>query len=287
MAGENGKIEEQKKKWGTGFLAMVLIPCIAVYLTYGYNKSQVEVARVKIMAEILPRITSDNIGHGERRALAVSLTVLQEAAIPLLISLLDNNDDSTREAAANALGIIGSESLSMLKGFLLSDFVWAKHKGEAIIVLEQIDKRESKSIREQLVRRMLKHERPLGQDIDFETDSFIHPKTVLSLYRLNTDLSNTYLPRIDLRNKNLNGILLSGAILTHAKLQGSQLRNATFDDAHLEDTNLDGADVYKAKFRDAISIRTRFSGMYNLKSSDWAGATIKDPIGARMEEFGR
>ena len=170
---------------------------------------------------------------------------------------------------------------------MLNDFVKAKYKGEATIVLEQIDKSEFKLVADELVRRMSKNERSLGQDIDYENDSFIHPNLVLSLYKLGVDLSNTYLPRIDMRNKKLDRICLSGAILSDAKLQGSSLRKAIFDDAYLEDTDFDGADIFEAKFRNASLIRTVFTGIYNHDSADFTGADIREPIGMKMSDFGR
>ena len=69
------------------------------------------------MADIISKITSDDIKESQTRAIALPLSVLQEAAIPSLISLLKDERKETREAVADALAIIGSKSSSMLKDF--------------------------------------------------------------------------------------------------------------------------------------------------------------------------
>ena len=102
---------------------------------------------------------------------------------------------------------------------------------------------------------------------------------------MGTNLSNAYLPNIELIKSDLRDANLSGANLDNAEFSGADLRLANFSGARLRRANLSAARLSIANFSEsillmadlseAILIETNLSGA-NLGAADLSGAELND-----------
>lgn len=263
------------KAWGiTKIITTLAIPLVALLITNSYNLKQVEISRNKYIAEIIPKLGSEDLSSKEKRAIAISLGVFEKHAISPLIALLEDDDERTRKSAATALMMIGKEVIKPLEQFISNRFILAKYKGEAIILIENLDKFEIRKVTTELLRNMHMDNVSSSASEISEVRNNIHPfiarETVIALHSLGEDLSDAFLEKIN----------LSGAILNGIKLKRAHLREADFSKSKLIDADLSSATLDCAIFDEADISGADFRGAKCEKGATWQGA-----IGADTAKF--
>lgn len=261
----------------------ILVPLIGYHFTNQFNLNKIEAIRLQNMTEVMKQLTFDDIDSQKKETIALPLVAFKCAAIPTLISFLKDDNITTRVASASALELIGKSSSDFISIFLLNEFVPARFKGEALVVLEKIDLSKYAKTKREFVGRMSKDKFSPDTVINYKTHPFIAAETVLALHRLGNDLNNAYLPSIDLGFINLESIKLNGANLSGVDLRSSTLKHAFFEGANMEGANLDGANITDASFKNAKLKNTILSGVTGFNAENFKGVTgIDDILGRKL-----
>lgn len=96
----------------SGFISAVIIAGAASYAAYDYNSNQLEISRNKDLADLVPKLGSQDANV--RKFSAISLSLYGEYAIPALIATLDDTNQDVRMAAIKSLCIIGDPAIREL-----------------------------------------------------------------------------------------------------------------------------------------------------------------------------
>lgn len=96
----------------SGFISAVIIAGAASYAAYDYNSKQLEISRNKDLADLVPKLGSQDANL--RKFSAISLALYGEYAIPALIATLDDTNQNVRMAAVKSLSIIGDPAIREL-----------------------------------------------------------------------------------------------------------------------------------------------------------------------------
>jgi HEAT repeat protein len=105
------------------FLSSVVIAGASIVVTVKYNdqqfaitqrqaESQLEIARVKEISNLIPKLGSDNAN--ERKFSAIALSLYGESAVSALIASFDDENSAVREASSRALALIGTPAVPKL-----------------------------------------------------------------------------------------------------------------------------------------------------------------------------
>ena len=106
------------------FFSSVIIASASIIVTLTYNKqqfeitqrqavSQMEIARVKEISILIPKLGSENAN--ERKFSAITLSLYGKSAVPALIAILEDENPDVRDASSKALALIGEPSIPELE----------------------------------------------------------------------------------------------------------------------------------------------------------------------------
>ena len=100
-------------KVSSTFLSTVLIALASFFVTMEYNKKQLEIAQIKEISSLIPKLGSENAN--ERKFSAIALGLYGNGAIPALIAILDDTDQDVRNAGAASIVVIGDVAIPSLE----------------------------------------------------------------------------------------------------------------------------------------------------------------------------
>jgi HEAT repeat protein len=100
-------------KLSSSFISTVLIALASVFVTTQYNNKQLEIAQIKEISALIPKLGSTN--ENERKFSAIALGLYGEGAIPALIAILDDSDEAVRTAGAKSIALIGNAAIPFLE----------------------------------------------------------------------------------------------------------------------------------------------------------------------------
>ena len=98
-------------KLSSSFISTVLIALASVFVTTQYNNKQLEIAQIKEISALIPKLGSTN--ENERKFSAIALGLYGEGAIPALIAILDDSDEAVRTAGAKSIALIGNATVNL------------------------------------------------------------------------------------------------------------------------------------------------------------------------------
>lgn len=253
-------------------LFALFFPLMGCSFVYQYNKNQLIISREKNISDIMRCLSSEEVDSQKMQEIILTLPVFKESAIPALISFLNNEDPGVRETSALAIEMIGKKSVGPLSTFLLSEFVYARFKGEAMRALQGMDPVAFDRIKTVFVNKMSKNNFSSDTEIDYNKNPFIAPATIIAFYKLGIELNGVYLPQIVLSFENLEGISLKNADLREADFHESTLTNAIFEEANMEGVDLDGAIIRNANFRKTKLKNAILLGVIGFEIENFSGA---------------
>ena len=108
MPAEKSKRESRLETFKTfsTFLSSVVIALATFFATWVYNSKQLEISQNKALSELIPKL-GDNVAN-VRKFNAISLALHGKNAVPALMAIIRDDKQEVRNAAATALGIIGT-----------------------------------------------------------------------------------------------------------------------------------------------------------------------------------
>ena len=95
------------------FISTVLIALVSIFVTTQYNNKQLEIAQIKEISALIPKLGSDN--ENERKFSAIALGLYGKNAIPPLIAILDDSKQDVRDAGSKSIALIGDEAVPALE----------------------------------------------------------------------------------------------------------------------------------------------------------------------------
>ncbi len=108
MPAEKSKRESRLETFKTfsTFLSSVVIALATFFATWVYNSKQLEISQNKALSELIPKL-GDSVAN-VRKFNAISLALHGKNAVPALMAIIRDDKQEVRNAAATALGIIGT-----------------------------------------------------------------------------------------------------------------------------------------------------------------------------------
>jgi HEAT repeat protein len=100
-------------KVSSAFISTVLIAVASIFVTTQYNNKQLEIAQIKEISTLIPKLGSAN--ENERKFSAIALGLYGKGAIPALIAILDDNDQAVRNAGSKSIALIGDAAIPSLE----------------------------------------------------------------------------------------------------------------------------------------------------------------------------
>jgi HEAT repeat protein len=100
-------------KVSSAFISTVLIALVSIFVTTQYNNKQLEIAQIKEISTLIPKLGSAD--ENERKFSAIALGLYGKGAIPPLIAILDDDDQAVRMAAAKSIALIGDAAIPSLE----------------------------------------------------------------------------------------------------------------------------------------------------------------------------
>jgi len=106
------------------FFSSVIIASASIVITFTYNNqqleitqkqaaSQMEIARIKEISNLIPKLGSENAN--ERKFSAITLSLYGKSAAPALIALLEDDSPEVRIVSSKALALIGEPAIPDLE----------------------------------------------------------------------------------------------------------------------------------------------------------------------------
>ncbi len=95
------------------FISTVLIALVSIFVTTQYNNKQLEIAQIKEISTLIPKLGSDN--ENERKFSAIALGLYGKNAVPPLIAILDDSKQDVRDAGSKSIALIGEEAVPALE----------------------------------------------------------------------------------------------------------------------------------------------------------------------------
>lgn len=100
-------------KVSSTFISTVLIALASFYVTNQYNSRQLEIAQIKEISALIPKLGAE--GENDRKFSAIALGLYGKGAIPALIAILDDSKPEVRIAAAKSIALIGTAAIPSLE----------------------------------------------------------------------------------------------------------------------------------------------------------------------------
>ena len=104
-------------KVSSSFISTILIVLVSIFVTTQYNNKQLEIARIKEISTLIPKLGSTN--ENERKFSAIALGLYGKDAIRPLIAILGDDDQAVRIAAAKSIAVIGDAAIPSLERVFL------------------------------------------------------------------------------------------------------------------------------------------------------------------------
>ncbi len=251
-------------------LVAIILGIVGTIFSFEYNRSALEVSKTDNIAKIIVEVSKADFKGIESkntkfRTLILSLTAFGKDSIPTLISFLSYDNNYIREAAISALEIIGSSSKRLVRKFILNEYIAARYKGEAILLLNRLENENLKKVLKKISIKMEIEDDLKGipqkdykklPNVDYN-HPFTSKETVIALAKIGANLNGLYLVGIKIEGEkkriNFDNINFSGSYLQNSTLKKINFRKSNFQNTHLEgsilkELNFDEADVTKSFF---------------------------------------